>query len=332
MFVIVSDHGETQMPTDLKYRDTNWLGMKVDRDAEMSCVLKTEFGDADNPDVSAQKAERENNSLHIWELGEMFKAIGKAGNAKYVILAPQAISKIFTVESSSTLVPESAAGATADIKQANVIAALNGPMAHIYLRGPEGWSDEHPDIVQLSKLAQDIKNNLMDGGIYIKREATKKMFKNLLSSIDRILIRVDGVYKNFKGVQLDTADNVIGSDTDTITETYFDANAYTSAFGRIEEMNHPKRSGDIVLIMRDSTTGSARDRFSTAYACKSWHGSLNRSDSYVPFIVAYPGGNKQVVQLFIDATSGCSSTTGCDGNWKTADLINAIIQMQFGTQ
>jgi hypothetical protein len=97
-------------------------------------------------------------------------------------------------------------------------------------------------------------------------------------------------------------------------------------------MNQPKRSGDIVLLMKDSDTGEEEDRYSTAYACKSWHGSLNRSDSYVPYIVAYPGGNKLEIKPFIDTTPGCNSASGCDGNWRVTDLIKTIVQMQFGSQ
>jgi hypothetical protein len=67
-------------------------------------------------------------------------------------------------------------------------------------------------------------------------------------------------------------------------------------------------------------------------ACKSWHGSLNPSDSYVPFIVSYPGGNKLEMQSFIDKTPGCNSTTGCDGNWRMTDLIKTIMQKQYESQ
>jgi hypothetical protein len=349
IFIIVTDHGHTQMPIDLTYhakeKILGSIDVSVTMPAEMSCALKLDFAEPESTDdvnlvydaYNRKEAERNNNNLHIWELGEMFKAIGISGGTQYKVLAPQPVSNLYTGTTSTGLKYELPYGATATIDKANVIAALNGPMAHIYLKGANGWLDESPDIVQLSKLAQDIKNYLMDGGVYIQKEETKKQFKNLLSSVDRILIRVDNVYKDFIGVQLDASDNVIGPNAATINETYFDANAYISAFNRIVGMNHLKRSGDIVLIMKDAVDIPEGDtmqnyRFTTGVACKSWHGSLNRSDSYVPLIIAYPGGNKVEMQSFIDTTSGCSSTTGCDGNWRVTDLIKTIVQKQYGAQ
>jgi hypothetical protein len=305
--------------------------------AEMSCKFKLDFADPEDTDQinNAKEAERNNNNLHIWELGELMKAIGISGGTQYRILAPASIAKLYTATTSTGLTYELPQGATANIDKANVIAALNGPMAHVYLKGPGGWSDENPDIVELTKLAKDLKNYLKDGGIYIKKEETKKKFSRLLSSVDRILIRVNGKYKDFTGVKLDSNDNVIGPNASTIGENYFDANVYVSAFKRIEGMNHVKRSGDIVLIMKDvvdiPVLEIANNRFTSGVACKSWHGSLNSTDSYVPLIVAYPGGNKYEMQLLIDTTQGCNSTAGCDGNWRVRDLINSMVKKQFGT-
>ena len=47
-------------------------------------------------------------------------------------------------------------------------------------------------------------------------------------------------------------------------------------------MNHTDRSGDIVLIFRDNTNDMPENRYTSGVSCKSWHGSLNPSDSYVP--------------------------------------------------
>lgn len=97
-------------------------------------------------------------------------------------------------------------------------------------------------------------------------------------------------------------------------------------------MNHPKRSGDIVLIMKDAEVDSVNERYSTAYACKAWHGSLNRGDSFVPLIISYAGGNKFEMLSIIDETQGCNSSTGCDGNWRVPNLITEIIEKQFRTR
>jgi len=91
-------------------------------------------------------------------------------------------------------------------------------------------------------------------------------------------------------------------------------------------MNHDKRSGDIILLMKDDPSDASENRFSTAYACKSWHGSLNKSDSYVPLVVSYPGGNKKEFSSML--TSVCPNNA-CEGNWKMTDLIKKIIETQY---
>jgi hypothetical protein len=83
--------------------------------------------------------------------------------------------------------------------------------------------------------------------------------------------------------------------------------------------------------MRDFSTGDAIDRFTTAYACKSWHGSLNPSDSYVPLILSYPGGNKSEVDKFLQNVSACPNGQ-CEGNWNVTDIIKGIINKQYGNQ
>lgn len=101
---------------------------------------------------------------------------------------------------------------------------------------------------------------------------------------------------------------------------------YVNVVNRIKSMNHPTRSGDIVLIMKDATTGNAMDRYSTGYACKSWHGSLNKSDSFVPLVVAYPSGNR--FELNNSINSVCTNNS-CEGNWKASDLIKKIVETQY---
>jgi hypothetical protein len=91
-------------------------------------------------------------------------------------------------------------------------------------------------------------------------------------------------------------------------------------------MNIFSRSGDIILLMSDKTDGSANDRYTTGVACNSWHGSLNRSDSYVPLILSYPGGNKFEIDPIIQEV--CTNGL-CEGNWKTKDLISEIIKTQY---
>jgi hypothetical protein len=95
-------------------------------------------------------------------------------------------------------------------------------------------------------------------------------------------------------------------------------------------MNHKDRSGDIVLIMKDTPTGNVNDRYTTGVACKSWHGSLNPSDSYVPFIVSYPGGNNYEIEKILQKETLCKADySNCKGNWKLSDTVKEIISEQY---
>ena len=267
--------------------------MTVSRSAEMSCELKLDFSEPsqfDDPNqiidaYNRREAERNNNNLHIWELGELLELM-----PGIKVLAP---SEIVTANKGRT--------ATDKPAQASIIAALNGPMAHLYVKGANGWNGE-PDIELLTKVVDLLQVTLAEGDGPIP---------SLSSSIDAILVRTSR------------------NSGYTIAYRRQDSPAYVKDAIRIPGMNHPDRSGDIVLIMKDSTTGSAIDRFTTGVACKSWHGSMNPSDSYVPLIVAYPGGNKHELMPQVDQTQGCSVLEGCDGNWKAADLIQQLMNTQY---
>ena len=77
----------------------------------------------------------------------------------------------------------------------------------------------------------------------------------------------------------------------------------------------------------------AKDRYTTGVSCKSWHGSLNPSDSYVPFIFAYPGGNKIEIEQILKADSLCKQDySECKGNWKLTDTVKKIIETQYSGQ
>jgi len=87
-----------------------------------------------------------------------------------------------------------------------------------------------------------------------------------------------------------------------------------------------RRSGDIVLLMKDKITDSIDQRYATGAACMSWHGSLNPSDSYVPLIMAYPGGTKD---LITDQQEKACNPSGCKGNWSLGELVRTIIDAEF---
>ncbi|HDL15931.1 MAG TPA: hypothetical protein ENH28_07265, partial [Euryarchaeota archaeon] len=330
IFIITADHGHTAMPTNLTYKDKNWLGMEVERPAEMSCKLNLDFVDPDNPNAVTreQLAELNNNNLHIWELGEIFKAVGSIQNTvvrnKYRLLVPQIIEEVFDNQG----VPMEYR-ATSKTNNADIVAAFNGPMAHIY-------SMIGTDNRTLGEIAELFR--IMLGGFYpdeaikwfqfsnkytyLKFQATK--INRLWNSIDRILIRMeDGKYYIFNG--LDSNGNPL---TDSLTS--LTGGEYIEAELRIKGMNNEKRSGDIVLIMRDQTAGNELDRYTTGTACKSWHGSLNPSDSYVPLILSYPGGNKKEIEEILQRDTLCKADySGCRGNWKVTDIIKEIITEQY---
>jgi hypothetical protein len=142
-------------------------------------------------------------------------------------------------------------------------------------------------------------------------------------------LNADYKYKVFKGVAADPNGDITGLSTPGPL-TDLEANpSNINQVARIEKMNNPNRAGDIVLLMKDDSSGVPENRYSTAYACKSWHGSLNKSDSYVPLIVAYPGGNKQE---FISVLTSVCPNSSCEGNWLLPDLITKIVEEQYSSQ
>ncbi|HDH13656.1 MAG TPA: hypothetical protein ENG83_15915, partial [Nitrospirae bacterium] len=315
IFIITADHGHTAMPTDMTYKDTDWLGMQVDRPADTSCKLKLEFGDPETPDTSAQMAELENNNLHIWELGNLFTQFpSPIEGIELKVLAPVEIA-------------DEVSGATADINEANIISALNGPMAHIYIKGTNWQDNPDPEILKL--VIKRLYGVLKDGSnaTGTLRKIINDHFSNLSVSIDKILLRreLKGVYEVVTGVTEDASGNPI---IDTELLDTLDSTDYINPVERIKGMNHSDRSGDIVLIMKDDM-GDINQRFSTGVSCKSWHGGLNKSDSYVPFIVAYPGGNKY--ELNVITQKVCIDNL-CEGNWKAKNLITEIIKKQYSGQ
>ena len=50
--------------------------------------------------------------------------------------------------------------------------------------------------------------------------------------------------------------------------------------------------------------------------------------TYVPFILAYPGGNKAVIDEFMDKVSECPGGQ-CQGNWNVTDVIKEIVSLQY---
>ncbi len=336
----------TEMPTDLFYeRERTYIDLMTGNEqtiidyprAEMSCSLKLDFQiDPDNPEAgkNKRKAELANNNLHIWELAEVLKVVGEVveqtteQKLSYRVLSPAEIAQLF--KDPQTLRPLQN-GAAERKEDANIIAAFNGPMAHIYVKGSDSW-ETLPDIEEVKKIAEILRVTLQGakGGaspLPIFSEGISERFRyrvgKLSDSIDAILIREGGTYKAYTVVNNKVEFNDI--------ESYFsDSRKYVEPLERLEKMNYLKRSGDIVLLMKDDTDGSAINRYTTGSACKSWHGSLNRSDSYVPFILSYPGGNRNELDKILVKEEICRvNYSKCKGNWKLPDIIKGIISIQY---
>ena len=341
IFIIVSDHGMTEMPDFSK--TTLPSGEEIEPDT--SCELKLDnFDDAKN-----QAREKENNNLHIWELADILKTVGEAVEQATAIelenrvLAPVEIAELFRDPQTGNPLPNGAADKLVD---ANIIAAFNGPMAHIYVKG-NNWSTAPPpnEVTQLAEFfrvtLQGAKGGHSPLAMFPDAILTKLGYKaeRLANSVDAILVKDEGVYKVYSitNSQVNLRD----------IEGYFsDSNEYTDVKVRIEGLNNKKkdnnnndiniesRSGDIVLIMKDRVDipeekDIVENRYTTGTACKAWHGSLNRSDSYVPLVVSYPGGNIAQIKKILEKDTFCKKDySECRGNWNLPDIVRSIVLEQ----
>ena len=297
-----------------------------------------------------REAEQANNNLHIWELAELMKKLNKLyadiypgtdtpQKLGYKILAPSPISGLYN---------NSVYGAKGTLNETTLIAALNGPMAHLYVkdRTSSDWKTHGRIVEDIGYLAEVIRlllstnkaaSNLIDtfpeGFIENVLFDTIGFNQNMAYSIDAILIRksvsTDEKYCVYQGIKADK------SDIECVSLQSHFGSGYINAIARLNNMENIDRSGDIVLIMKDATIGNSIDRFTTGVACKSWHGSLNPSDSYVPFIMAYPSGNKYELNTIIDRQSvyltgqSVCPNLQCEGNWKLADIMKEIVEQQY---
>lgn len=159
------------------------------------------------------------------------------------------------------------------------------------------------------------------------QDIVHKDFPNLGSSIEVILIREkDGdAYSVVTSVSEDAGGNIVVS-KDTLAGYFKNKPSYVDAITRLTGLNDFDRSGDIVLIMKDRIEDDPTDRYTTGVACKSWHGSMNPSDSYVPFILSYPSGNNAELN---NITQEVCVTADCAGNWVLPEIIKNSVGRQF---
>jgi hypothetical protein len=310
IFIMVSDHGHTAMPTDLTHKDKK-TGKVYE--ADDSCTLKLKnFDEPEN-----QFPELANNNLHIWELANLFTLFPKTNAGKYLkVLAPEEL-----------LQDKNLSGATDETDKATIITALNGPMAHIYVRG-NTWTN-NPDVDTLRTVASILNRVLKAGSLATDDLATiiNDNFPNLSSSVEAILVREEknNQYVVVKDVIKDNQ-NILQIVPETVEKYFENKTDYANAVNRINALNDFNRSGDIILIFNNKTDSLQQQRYTSGVACKSWHGSLNRSDSYIPFIISYPGGNS--VELGELENKVCTRTA-CNGNWMLQELVKEFITGQY---
>ncbi len=320
IFIITSDHGHT-----------------ATADTDADCKLRLEGFDNDKIKIPETKS---NNNLHIWELGNLLGVINQGQGLRdkgivYKLLVPEEISASY-----ESTIRDEAYRPTAEVSGnngANVIAALNGPMVHIYFRDGDNWSNPPTDNNKLGLLAEVFRVMMQvdsapeaEKWFKLKKADYKRLIKNNIErlhlSIDKILIRIGGEYKVFNGLREE------GS-PDTTPLEQADLSNYVDGKNRIEEMNERNRSGDLILLMKFNTDGVVEQRYTTGVSCKSWHGSLNRSDSYVPFIVAYPGGNKHELKEILKDAGVCDTeeqSCQVQGNWELLPaIVKKVIERQY---
>lgn len=89
-------------------------------------------------------------------------------------------------------------------------------------------------------------------------------------------------------------------------------------------------AGSSLHLEPKSSRAMKNHRYTAGVAYKAWHGSLNPGDSYVPLIVAYPGGTKSTIETLLQKNEVCKSGySKCKGNWNLFDIVNGLVKEQY---
>lgn len=332
IFVLVADHGHT----------------------ESGASGEREEWTEDNR-LSLPEVDFDNHHMHIDEFVALAQQVGKAISPprRFNVLHPRNLH---------------------DPKEADLVVAFDGPMAHVYVRstGPDGqllpWAapacQEDRDAVGngiVAALGGEAARFGTSSDFHA--EVTQPgFFKSLEAAVDFVLVRTANGYVVRKPGPLETplptvtpAASVspipptptraecVGKRVPPTSVQEFPPDEYFSSRGkmyvdaaeRIQRLNHLERAGDVVIVFRNLTDDDPRDRYISSGNVASWHGSLNRSDSYVPFIVSYPGGNAESVRDFVRAPEVCGAAAAADGapqcqnTLKLAPLVRRILCTQI---
>jgi len=342
IFLITADHGHSRISDDpnetypcqlaLNPFETNWLKAMGD------------------PELRAQETDG-NNNLHIWELAKIIAA-GNELQTEPVFQARLLIPQTLRGTSTARIALGTGSRTETALSKATMVAALNGDMAHLYLR-PDGadWN-QHPGDKELGIVAEVLRLFLMNGqhvgpdGVPTFADTTHTAFvsgayaafvnhlvkspgnlKRLLGAVDVILVRPNGgQYVVYNGLQPSADPSQVAIDWLPLSALASSPH-YVDLINRVAEMNDFRRSGDIVLVMRTRTDDPPAKRFTSGVACRGWHGGMNRADSYVPLILSYPGGNDAILDGI--AQSVCGEGVNCARNIILPELVKQIYREEY---
>lgn len=350
VFLITSDHGHTE-------REPSPEGTEVHREEAL-----------DEPD-------EHNNNLHAKELDMLMQQMKEASRDPVTGVAYLPEMKVLRHPAS-----EHAANAT-------VVAALNGPVAHLYVRRVTVQPQQAVDLIKEKWIENG--DPPWQGNIYTGAQIQE--YHNWRDSPDPWLVDViaDGIIAGFSGLEWDFLNDHHDNSDGEFTNFHARIVANEPRLRRLAGVSHPvppaqdqrpgcvdlllvKKNGsyvvrtrpreslslasffgqhgnlypnaveriqmftqeadsrgagspDIVILFRDRMNEPATQRYMSGGNIRSWHGGLNPSDSYVPFIVSYPGGNVGAIEEHVVAA--CAPQ--CSGNWRLPDVVEEILKVQL---
>ena len=328
IFIITTDHGHTETGATGERED--WTHV--------------------NWNQGGPPVDSTNRNMHLKEWVPLLELVGRSVDPE----------RIFRVLSPDT-------PALRDTAQANIAIAFNGPMAHVYVRATDTQGRAQSWAIQPCQEDRDtVANGIVAAlggmpatfGTSPDLHADASVFDSgqlgaLTAAIDFVLVRKGGGYvvrqpqaattptPTHTPVAVPTQSpqrpecrgKVIPPSTvqEFKLEDFFGgstAGVYVQAANRINRINHLDRAGDVIIAFRSRTDEPLTARYTSSSNIPSWHGSLNRSDSYVPFIVSYPGGNVEPLRPLVRAPTACGSDTMCDSTLKIASLVKETFGQQ----
>jgi hypothetical protein len=365
IFVITTDHGHTQI-SDLQSADQypcshhdpssnlgSLGGYRVGLGEDAAALVGMKDQDSRTPELA-------NQNLQIWELARLIQLSFDFQSAfrPRLLLPPELGAEVERLE--GVAMPRGK-GADVGVGFATGVAALNGGMAHLYLRPANSpdWS-HRPSARELAVVAETIRVFLMGGRVApgdltggfvppdhagyapLSREDVRRLiaeslrFPALSNSVDTLLVRNTQTndYEVFR--RLAPSSDPEHFELETSPLSSLPPGEFVYAVERIEEMNSLDRSGDLILVMRNRTGEPSSKRFSSGVPCNGWHAGINRADSYVPFIVSNPGGNLDIVDVILDTVCGtdrsCGSAQPAHSCLRSSDLprvVRTILESEY---